>query len=371
MSRIRIEKNLGSVSVAVNDPAKWLLDLAAPQVLTLNEGAVRLGIDSQTLEALIQEGKIQPLFFKDMLLIATYQLDYYESKVKGIGLQFKDNQYIGVNPHLMSLLQTPGSQTSTSGISTASLYPSFHNGFIEKLNDILNEDLLPPNYIAQSVTSLQISTDFDDSSHPEPDIPIYKDKTVLRGKSSQSAAHPNAVWPLVIEEKESPLAVGIFRVDEDGHLGKLVTGIEVLSPTNMPGQPHGLAYRDRRAEYLKVEISLVEVDFLHEYRSPVPGVPSYPQSDESNPFVVTVSHPKKNEVALYGSGINIPLPLVAIPLEGDEAVDLPLQTIYDRLWKAKRYGKLVDYSLPPDRIEKYRSDDQQAIRDHMQLIAQR
>ena len=350
---------------AVNDPAKWLLDLAAPQLLTIDEAAARLALDMHLLEQLIAEGSIRTLSFKDIRLIATYELDHYGSAVNGMGIFFDENQYVGVNPHLMSELQTPGSGSNTS------LYPDFHLSGIAQIKNTLNRELLPPGYRANAETSLQISSKYESSS-PEPDVGIYSKspRAALSGKEKrESAAQPSAVLDLVIEQPDHPMGIGIHN-----KLGQLVTWIEVLSPSNMPGQPHAAAYQANRARCLKSGVPLVEIDLLHEYRSPTPGVPPYPpvegQTEASNPYLITVSNPRAEEVEMYRWGINEHLPIVAIPLGGHDAIDFNFHSWWENIWRDGRLGDFVDYSVEPARMNKYSTRDQEIIREPMQTIAE-
>jgi len=265
----------------------------------------------------------------------------------------------------MSELQTLGSGPNTS------LYPDFHLGCISQMRDILNETLLPPGYRANAETSLQVSSKYELST-PEPDVGIYKGPRSPLSKEGkrESAAQPSAVLDLVLPEPEPPMGIGIHN-----KLGELVTWIEVLSPSNMPGQPHAAAYQANRARCLRSGVPLVEIHLLHEYRSPVPGIPVYPpvqeRTEESDPYMITVSNPHAEQVEMYSWGINDQLLLISIPLGSHGAVDFDFQLWWENVWRKGRFGDFVDYRLEPIRMNKYSARDQQIIRQHMQTIAER
>lgn len=87
-------------------------------------------------------------------------------------IQLRANPYQGVNPHLQSWLQTPGTQ------SAASAWPGFHANHISHIADFLN-DHLPPDYVAHAEQSLQIrAEDFGTASESlrqrSPDVTVYE-----------------------------------------------------------------------------------------------------------------------------------------------------------------------------------------------------
>ncbi len=60
------------------------------------------------------------------------------------------NPYRGINAHLNSTLQTPGSEETGP-----SIWPGFHSAHVGNIMDFLN-DQLPAHYVARSEQSLQV-----------------------------------------------------------------------------------------------------------------------------------------------------------------------------------------------------------------------
>lgn len=137
------------------------------------------------------------------------------------------NHYRGVNPHLQSLLQTPGSEDE--GLS---LWPSFHSRHVTHIADFLME-VLPPGYAAYAEQSLQTR-----------------------------AADVEAETVDLTEDVVK--AVMIREVRQDARLGRVVTRIELLSPSNKPGHVGYEAYRKARNDALYSRAPLIELDYLHE-----------------------------------------------------------------------------------------------------------
>jgi hypothetical protein len=241
-------------------------------------------------------------------------------------IQSRDNLFSGINPHLMSFLQTPGSGATTS------TFPSFHKDHITHIKDFLN-DVLPPHYIALSEPSLQ----------------------------KRARIERNRRWTSV--------AVYDAQDAEHGVHGQPVVRIEVLSPANMPGGSYAGAYQQNRARAILGGTALVEVDYLHEYRSPVAGVPVYPDEDGSQPYTITVTRPTQQQVDVYLFGIQMPIPTVTIPLAGEESVAFDFGQPYGYTWRKSRFWFYVDYTQAPARFTTYSAADRTTIRARMGELA--
>jgi Protein of unknown function (DUF4058) len=124
---------------------------------------------------------------------------------------------------------------------------------------------------------------------------------------------------------------------------RLVTCIEVLSPTNKRG-PGREEYAAKRFQILSGATHLVEIDLLRvgarfPTAEPLPAVP----------YFVFVSHVgRRHEVEVWPIALVQPLPVFPIPLlPGDAAVPLDLQQALAVVYDIIGYDELVDYSQPP------------------------
>jgi hypothetical protein len=170
-------------------------------------------------------------------------------------------------------------------------------------------------------------------------------------------------------------AVVIYQQAESGQhslLGNPITRIELLSPANKVGGSYYYAYLRRRREALIGGLPLVEIDYLHESRPPVFGLPAYPNDPRAYPYHVIISDPRLpptvKAVRAYGFGVDAPIPAVNIPLAGNEVAALALHEVYHFTFKAGRWGDQVDYALEPERLHTYSPADQQRIRDRMAAL---
>lgn len=238
------------------------------------------------------------------------------------------NKYQGINPHLNSALQTPGTDAQPA------LWPAFHSAHITHLVDLLNETL-PDGYVAFDEQSLQIWRD----NHPTP------------------------------EERHN--AVAIRKVGIQAALGNVVTRIELLSPANKPGGAHYRAYYEKRIEALQSGVPLVELDYLHESPPTIPHMPIYPLDDDAYPYYLAIHDPRpewrKGIVRVFGFRVGDAIPTLAIPLDGQDTIAFDFDYAYQYTFQRRRWGHLVDYQHVPVRFETYRADDQKVIQQVMTM----
>jgi Protein of unknown function (DUF4058) len=350
----------------MDDPALRFLKDAERYLLRVDEAAQTLRISRRAVEGLVERGRLHKLFFKGRPYIATYELELYKFNKQGKPmLQAESNLFNGLNPHLMSLLQTAGFGATTSA------YPSFHADHITHIKDFLN-DYLPPQYIALTEPSLQIQARQQDTfikdSQVAPDVAIYKSQST-QAHAQQPSTTADLQLELQLDELESWSSVAVYAVDHTIH-GTPIVRLELLSPANMSGGSYAEVYQQNRAKSLLSGTSLIEIDYLHEYASPVKGIPQYPIDKQSKAYNITVSRPQIKKVDVYLFGVNEPLPSVLIPLVGEDFIRFDFGEPYTFTWKKSRFWFYIDYSQDPLRMNSYSPKDQEIIRARMQEIQQ-
>ena len=286
----------------------------------------------------------------------------------------RKNQYLGVNAHLHSLLQRPGTDENPSS------WRGFHNQQITHLMEALNMHL-PEGYIAVNEQSLQILGEIDGGipirRKPIPDIAIYQQQAVTTGERASEHGQAVVTWETTLNETLVPDntidAVVIYAQGEHEYWGKPVTQIELLSPSNKPGGTNYESYSAKRNQTLLSGVTLIEIDYLHETLSPIVDFPIYPQTSNSSPFYIAIStpHPKpKGRVQAFGFRVDTPIPTLFVPLAEDQGIvfsfDDPYQTAYER----GPWHVLVDYEQLPANFESYDTLDRQRIQARMARVAQ-
>jgi hypothetical protein len=190
---------------------------------------------------------------------------------------------------------------------------------------------------------------------PSAERPIYPDVRVVEfkrskgpRKSSANGSTATLAEPLIIETGEPP-AETFIEIRDVVSGNKLVTVIEVLSPSNKYGGEPRDKYIEKREELRKGGISLVEIDLLRAGPRPFP----FP-GDMLRPEYCTAYHawvrrgwaPDKTE--LYRIPLDKTVPIIHIPLRPkDKDVPLDLQALIDKCYLNGGYAT-IDYSRDPD-----------------------
>lgn len=228
-------------------------------------------------------------------------------------------------------------------IERSTIWPDFHDCLIAAIRGAL-QPLLRPKYAALAQDRLYLIS---------PDRPIYPDVAIIESRQPSWRERTESVAVL---ESEAP---AVFTLDEEeirepfieiieANGGRVVTAIEVLSPTNkdlLEGQD---AYERKREEYWDSGTNLIEIDLLRAGRTVV-RVAKY-KLDRLRPwdYLVAVSRRRPGQQEVYAIPLERRLPRVSIPLlKGDPDVVLELQAAFDRCWDEGPYPGLSRYDEPP------------------------
>jgi len=124
---------------------------------------------------------------------------------------------------------------------------------------------------------------------------------------------------------------------------RLVTAIEVLSPSNKRG-PGVESFRKKRQELLSGEVHYLEIDLLRVgERFPLAGpLPSVPY------FVFLSRVTRRPRVEIWPIPLDQPLPTVPVPLlPGDPDVTLDLQQALQTIYDWYDYDRAADHAGEP------------------------
>ena len=223
----------------------------------------------------------------------------------------------------------------------------FHHSFVIYIRNAL-QPLLRPKYRAR-VEERAIAD--PDGRGFYPDVSVVKEPAAAHGTSSVTAAEECDSPVVVRSHVPVPEPHQIFlQIVLPGPEAKVVTAIEVLSPSN---KARGLARRKyalKQVEILTSDTNLVEIDLLltggHVAAVPVEEVKSAGALD----YLVSVSRAAdRTQFELYPIPLTQRLPRVAIPLlPGDKDVVFNLQTVFSQTYEDGAYADDLDYtqSLP-------------------------
>jgi hypothetical protein len=201
---------------------------------------------------------------------------------------------------------------------------------------------LRPRYIALTTERFVVETRDPDGTQQ---TSIYPDVGVAQTRhpgSPGAAGGGVAVAPLRLATV-MPESVPHFTVEiRDVAERRLVTVIEVLSPTNKRGDGRA-EYLARRQRLLLSSTHIVEIDLLHEgrrvpMRDPLPAVP----------YFVLVSHAAVRPILdVHPIRLQDPLPTIGVPLlPTDGPVPLDVQAAFTNIYDLLGYDLAVDYTRP-------------------------
>lgn len=293
-------------------------------------------------------------------------------------LHLRGNQYKGINAHLHSNLQNDTDAWSV-----------FHGTHITHLAEAIDA-LLPPGYVVEPERGLQIKPYHPTSGEEirtqrpkrrKPDLTIYQtgDYTPPSPPTTEPVTAPTlelpAIESLMLDEEAYLLGIAIRRV-EDNDMGKPVTWIELLSPSNKPGGTGYAQYLEGRESTLRSGIALVEIDYLHQSPPVINTIPAYPDYEAgAHPYFIAMTNPRPNlregRLRVYGFDVDTPIPAIPIPLADKDLFTLDFGAVYQRTFKSlSTFWRRVDYAQLPQHFEAYHPADQARIHAVMAQAAE-
>jgi hypothetical protein len=220
-------------------------------------------------------------------------------------------------------------------------WSDFHATFYVEIKAALNT-ILPPGFVARSDQYIWIH---EPAAHDrmllgKPDAYVAEPHAGVASRAGTALAAPaTIVLPAVRREGNRYLKI------LDVHHHRVVTVLEVLSPSNKESGPDREAYLMKRNEYLATGVNLIELDLLR-------GGQRMPWGDAAPPttdYYVMISRAWEfPKAGIWAFTLREPLPPIPIPLAADAAEPtLDLQTCFDHAFARGRYETEIDYRRPP------------------------
>lgn len=233
------------------------------------------------------------------------------------------------------------------------------SGYVCKLTDSIQSaqyDLLPD---ASTYRDGQYELDADAEQHNLSNFPLEPDQ-------------PKAVLPInSLFVQDDVKSIVIYRIDQ----ALPVTRIELLTPASKSPGSHYHPYLIQRTHALREGIHLVEIDYLHERRSPVLEIPDYTRhEDGAYPYGITVSRLLSSGgpgyTKFYGFHVEDPIPIIALPLGGQDILTYDFGEVYHTTFNTNPLNGLrhVNYAELPEGFETYSPIDQERIKVRMELV---
>jgi hypothetical protein len=174
----------------------------------------------------------------------------------------------------------------------------------------------------------------------EPDVFVAE-----RGGGHSAAVAAPVAPPLTVTLPAIPKKQKAILI-VDRKMNRVVTAIEVLSPTNKMSGKDRTAYLNKRGEYFGQSVSLVEIDLLRAgHRLPL-GELGMSVKDY---YVMVCRGWEFPRADIWTFTVRDPLPAIPIPLaEGVAEPILALRDCLDRAYSLASYESEIDYHARPD-----------------------
>jgi len=217
-----------------------------------------------------------------------------------------------------------------------------HGSLVVYARDALNEQL-GGELVARCDERLIIERSDASARDIHPDVRVVEHG--LGGLPVRPLGGVAVAEPLVVEVPAEPITERYVDIIDPSTGGRVVTSVEVLSPTNkLPGDGRD-QYLLKQKECAAAGVSLVEVDLIRKGQWTV-AVPrallSQAGGNENVTCVRRAWMPLRYEV--YRMPLREGLPAIRVPLRrGDPDVALNLQALVDRAYRAGGYGRPINY----------------------------
>jgi hypothetical protein len=154
--------------------------------------------------------------------------------------------------------------------------------------------------------------------------------------------------PEVIVVPELEIHESYIEILDRAREQKVVTVIEVVSPTNKAPGTGRDSYQEKQREVRQSDTHLVEIDLLRGGQSVVAATSNRLRMLGRYDYVVSVERSgHRGTFEIYRRVLRQPLPVLNIPLAGDDPdVPLRLQDAVAQVYEAGAYRARIDYKQP-------------------------
>ncbi len=219
-----------------------------------------------------------------------------------------------------------------------------HSSLVLYARDQL-QPVLPQDLRARVEERLVVTAESDYKRSIQPDVRVFEGRLKRRRPAKDGGVM--LAEPMVIELDGEPKTQRFLEIREASAGSRLITVVEVLSPSNKaPGKTRA-QYRQKQEELLEAGVSLVEIDLLRGGDWVVAVPRDFFDAREETPYRVVVRRGWRTAVEYYPLSLRDKLPAIRIPLrEADEDAPLDLQALIAHAYDNGAYDD-IDYTKEP------------------------
>jgi hypothetical protein len=219
------------------------------------------------------------------------------------------------------------------------LWEDFHTTLIVAIRAEINP-LLPAGYVASTDRHVWI-----ESKKPrrrgkrEPDVYVARKKSVSPAGAATAFAAPRLISLPLRERRGKPYVKIVDTRDR-----RVVTVVELLSPTNKKSGEHYDQYVAKREEYLASGVNMVEINLLRGGKLPPLGE----LEDEDVQYYILVCRATDlPQAEVWPFTVRDAFPDFPVPLGPGEQLTFNLKPCVDRAYQEARYEQEIEYAGPP------------------------
>jgi hypothetical protein len=248
-------------------------------------------------------------------------------------------------------------------LEAVEIWPDLHDALAGEIRNELNQALPSPYYarlemrpevgiVEEEGIQQRIVPDIVVVRHPHPPQKPDGGGTAVLARTRREVSK----W-IEFEIRTDPIRHHFVEIRDSSRGHKLITLIEILSPSNKRAGPDREAYESKQRQVLESDASLIELDLLRGGRRilPAPDLEARVRSLDPPPaYLVLVNRAWRRARGLaayqgFPVGLREWLPCIPVPLKQDEdEVLLDVQIVFNRAYDTGPYRRgAVDYSAPP------------------------
>ena len=244
------------------------------------------------------------------------------------------------------------------------IWPDLHNALAGEIRNELNQTLPSPYYARLEMRpELGIVDQEGERQRIVPDVTVVRYPDVSKAPSGGAVAVVERPRRDISPSIDTAMSLGKLRhhfveIRDPSQGHKLITLIEIVSPSNKRAGPDREAYGFKQREVLESDANLIELDFVRAGRRILPTVDLKTLIKTIKPppaYLVLINRAWQRtsfatRYQIFPVGLREWLPCIPVPLKrGEEEVPLDLQFVFNRAYNTGPYRRgAVDYSkLPP------------------------
>ncbi len=229
------------------------------------------------------------------------------------------------------------------------LWSEVHHRLITAIADEITSHLSQQYRVAIEKRTYRMNTE-DSILIGIPDLAILSTK--IDDKKSDLASRQTGIMTLPETRNKSVTVTLPFPLEiKEGYLeireiatGKVVTIIEILSPTNKLTKEGRKAYLKKREQILGSDTNLVEIDLIRAGEK----MPMISKIGETDYRLLIVRSHRLPSAQLFAFSVRETIPDITIPLQpNEEEIELNLQDLLLEISERARFDLTLNYDLDP------------------------